>query len=492
MLVRSGLIVALGLLLGRLLGFGRELGVAAEFGATGMADAAILTLTFPDLLMNILFGGVLSAVLVPEFVRLGERGSWVLHRRVTLAALAAAGVLALLLALLSLPLARLLAPGASPASAAAMAHGIAWSAWLMPLIVCSTVTTVWLQALQRFGSSAFSTLFYNGLLVVVIWRGLPADDPLRALALAMVAAGLVRCLWLWAGLRREINPALPEAMDWPGLRRRYADALLTSLALFLFPLVGRAIASHAGDGGLAIYNYASKLVELPLGIAITMVSVVVFSKLAAMIQQSGDWQSLWRDSLRLVAGLSVMITLPAVCFSRQLAEAAFGWGAMSPASLERIAALSSVGMLSLGLQGVYVLNNLVLSSFHETRRMMRYSLAGLAVFAGSGYAGFRALGGEGLMLGLVLAYALMVALQLRWLSGAGARLFGDALDARFVRMTAWMLAASIPFWLLSPHAGRWEGLALAAVQFTGLAWLAVLCQPVLRAVAVSRLRGGKT
>ncbi|HEX5277408.1 MAG TPA: lipid II flippase MurJ [Fluviicoccus sp.] len=492
MLLKSGLVLALGLLLGRVLGFGRELGVAAEFGATGMADAAILTLTFPDLLMNILFGGVLSAVLVPEFVRLGERGSWVLHRRVTVAALAVAVLLAVLIGVFSQPLARVLAPGAGQASATAMAHGLAWSAWLMPLIVCSTVTTVWLQALQRFSASAFSTLFYNALLVAVIWSGLPADDPLRALALTMVAAGVVRSLWLWASVRNDINPAVPEGLDWPGLRRRYADALLTSLALFLFPLVGRAIASHAGDGGLAIYNYATKLVELPLGIAITMVSVVVFSKLAGLIQQSGDWQSLWRDSLRLVAGLAVMITLPAVCFSRQLAEAAFGWGAMSSASLEHIAAQSSVGMLSLGLQGVYVLNNLVLSSFHETRRMMRYSLAGLGVFALGGYAGFAVLGGEGLMLGLVLAYAVMAVLQSRWLAAAGAKAFGNALDARFARMTLWMLAVSIPFWLLSPHVGRWGGLALASVQFMGLAGLAVACQPVLRAVALSRLRGGKT
>ena len=57
MLIRSGLILAVGVLLGRLLGFFRETLIASQFGVSGLADVAILTLTLPDLFMNVLLGG---------------------------------------------------------------------------------------------------------------------------------------------------------------------------------------------------------------------------------------------------------------------------------------------------------------------------------------------------------------------------------------------------------------------------------------------------
>lgn len=480
-LARSGLIVASGLMLGRMLGFVREIGIAAQFGVTGMADAAILTLSLPDMVMTILCGGVLSAVLVPEFVRLGEQGAAVLHRRTSVMGAMAGSLVAGLTAVMSLPLAQLLAPGASTPSQQVIAHGIAWSAWLMPLVICATITTVWLQAMQRFGASAFATVFFNAVLVGVLWAGLPAADPLRALALAMLAAGTVRCLWLWSDARPFMNRAEPSGMDWPALRKRYVDALVASTALFVFPLIGRAIASGAGDGGLAIFNYASKLIELPLAIAITMVSTVVFAPLARQIQQGGDWSGLWANSQRLVVALAVIITMVTVTFSQSLADVAFGWGAMTPAGRHEIARQCSVGMLSLALQGMFGLNNLVLAAFHETRRMMLYSLTGLLVFGVSGHLLFRVAGGAGLMAALVLAYAVMVFLQCRWLVREKSVDILRIPDPAYLKVMAVIGAGSALFLLLVPRVlSPWVGLFGAVVQGLCLAAAAVMVHGELR------------
>ncbi|WP_165391286.1 murein biosynthesis integral membrane protein MurJ [Fluviicoccus keumensis] len=488
MLVRSGLLLALGLLLGRLLGFGRELGVAARFGATGMADAIIFTLTFPDLLMTIFFGGVLSTVLVTEFVRLGEQGSWVLHRQVTQWGGALALAMAICLAACAEPVVRLLAPGVSVSTQELMAHGVAWSAWLMPLIVCATATTVWLQALQRFAASAFSTLLYNAVVVMAIWTGLPAGDPLRALALAMVAAGLLRCFWLWFDLRGCVNPTPPHGMDWVAMFRRYLDALLTSIALFLVPVIGRAMATGSGDGGMALYNYASKLVELPLAVAITLVSVVVFSPLARLVQQKEDWASLWRSSARVVVGLSVMICLTTFAFGQELTSVAFGWGQLSETQLKLIADMTITGMLSLIFQGVYALNNVVLSALHETRRMMFYSLAGLMVFILAAWIGFWFWEAKGLMVALTAAYGVMVLLQLFWLGGVAQAGLADIFDNHFIRVLVFMILASLPFFLIPSSLGRWLGLVGAFCQFIVLTVVAVGLHPRLRLWAGDRFR----
>ena len=65
----SSLAVNVGVLLGRLAGFAREALVASSFGSTAEADVVVLMLTVPDLLINLLVGGGLTATLVPRFTQ---------------------------------------------------------------------------------------------------------------------------------------------------------------------------------------------------------------------------------------------------------------------------------------------------------------------------------------------------------------------------------------------------------------------------------------
>jgi len=63
----STIVLNVGLLLGRLSGFVRESIVATTYGTSSQADIVVLMLTVPDLLVNILVGGAMGAVLIPEF-----------------------------------------------------------------------------------------------------------------------------------------------------------------------------------------------------------------------------------------------------------------------------------------------------------------------------------------------------------------------------------------------------------------------------------------
>ena len=66
-LIISGAVVSFGILLGRVTGFLREIGIASVFGISTEADITILMLTIPDVLVNLLVAGGLSAALIPEF-----------------------------------------------------------------------------------------------------------------------------------------------------------------------------------------------------------------------------------------------------------------------------------------------------------------------------------------------------------------------------------------------------------------------------------------
>ena len=65
-----------GILLGRIAGFVRESFIVAHFGASEQADYAVLILTIPDLLINMLVGGAMGAALIPEFKRLTPKQGW--------------------------------------------------------------------------------------------------------------------------------------------------------------------------------------------------------------------------------------------------------------------------------------------------------------------------------------------------------------------------------------------------------------------------------
>ena len=67
--LRSSSILGLLILMGKALGFTRELILANQYGANSDSDIAILLLTFPDILVNVLISGGLAASLTPLLVK---------------------------------------------------------------------------------------------------------------------------------------------------------------------------------------------------------------------------------------------------------------------------------------------------------------------------------------------------------------------------------------------------------------------------------------
>ncbi len=491
MLIRSGLILAVGILLGRLLGFFRETLIASQFGVSGLADVAILTLTLPDLFMNVLLGGAVSIVLVPEFVRLKDAGSAWLHFRISIISALVCLVLAVVVTILSRPIALMLAPGVSAQTLSQIALGISWSAWLMPLIACATVTTTWLQALGRFSVSAFSTLLYNIVLVLVLAFALSPTQPIASLAIGMLVAGVLRCFWLWWDTRRFINAERAESVVVASLLRRYGMALVASSSLFLLPLIGRAMASQTGEGGIAIFNYASKLVELPLAVAITLIANVMFATLAHTIQQQPKtWSVMFGQGQRLVILIAWLITLPAFCFSLPLVKIAFGWGKITEFHLQQIATVWQWGLLSLVFQGVVSLNTVALAAHRNTRALVSSSLLGLCSYSAGCYLLLPLYGLSGLMAALLLAYIIMLIEQWRVLVTQHQLQLSQVINKSFVYALMLMLLITIPMWFLGSFFSlNTVAAVMAAIVHTLLLLGALyMVQPEVRAMAKPLLR----
>ena len=116
-LLGSSTILSLAILAGRLTGLVRELQLAASFGVSTDADIAVLCLTLPDLLVNLLLSGGLSAALVPRFRSMSIVEGDSLFRSAFVTAILTFSILALILLVWPGVVFKLLAPGLNdPAS----------------------------------------------------------------------------------------------------------------------------------------------------------------------------------------------------------------------------------------------------------------------------------------------------------------------------------------------------------------------------------------
>ena len=82
----------------------------------------------------------------------------------------------------------------------------------------------------------------------------------------------------------------------------YLQAIIGIGLISMFPVVGRSFASFAGEGSISMMNYAWRLSELPLGMVVSVLSIVLLPKLSEMHASNDDigFSSALRSGLTLM------------------------------------------------------------------------------------------------------------------------------------------------------------------------------------------------
>ena len=467
-LLRTGLVLSVAIMVGRLTGFVREMVLARSFGASAEADAAVLILTLPDMLVNLLLAGGLTAALIPEFKTLDRARAANLFVQASVLIGAMFGALALLVAAFPVQVLSLLGPGLAPEAHASGAAAVRIMAWAIPLSALAGTTTAYLQANERFLVAGLGTLFFNGCVIVaLLWPGL--NTPLiLALALGINAGALLRWGSQLAVLPRERPQGLWRQwlISWSSLWR-YAQALVSSGVLLAVPVLARAYASTGGEGGVALFNYASKLVELPLSVFITLIASVTFPRMSRHFAEaitSREGYGLLSQGLRLTLLLAYSIALVCAWYALPLSALVFGQGALSPEANERLATLAMIGFLSLPMQGACYMLTAALNAQKRTHVPLWINLGCVGAMAAAMalFAGQWAL--ESVMWFLNATYAaMMVGL---WIAVAPR---GWGRDGIFDGRVLLGLAASTLLFFAMAGAGAWLELG----RWTLLAWIAL-------------------
>lgn len=357
-LLSAGLFLSLALMAGRLAGFGREVLLASSLGLSEQADIAIVLLTVPDLLVNLLLSGGIGVALVPAMRAASPAQAAALFRQASLAFGAVFALFGLCFALVPGVWLWLFAPGLQGAVQWLDSWMIYAIALAIPLAALSGVSTAALNARDRFFIAGCGTLFFNlciiaALLLAMFW----ASSYLSLLCAGILVGALLRWVSQWVALRTGA-PRVMRAHQGLLLDRRLVQGFVAGLAsaslLILVPVALRAGASWLGKGELAAFNYAIKLVELPLGILITTLATVAFPRLSEAHDQNDAtaFDSILGTALQRSLVLSVAVALCGLPFVDAVVAILFGAGRVGAEGQAHITTLTQIALLSVPWVGI--------------------------------------------------------------------------------------------------------------------------------------------
>lgn len=517
-LVRASLVVAVGTALSRLTGFGRLAATAYALGFDRLTDTYTLANTTPNIVYELLLGGVLSATLVPVFVQQAdeddEEGTSAV---VTVAAalLVAVCVVAFLAAPAIVRLYTVGVAGAVADDQQAVATDLL--RLFVPQILFFGLTalgTALLNARRRFAAPAFAPALNNVVVTLVLLAlprlagGTPTLDQLRGDPLLVVTLGLgttagivLMTVVLLPALRRagvRIRPRLD--LRHPAVRHvgRLSGWTLGYVLTNQVSLLVVLILANRVEGGVSAYTGAFVFFQLPHALVAVSLMTTLVPELSSASQR-GDHPT-YRDRFSTGVRLMSLVILPAatgyVVLARPIVAALLERGALSVASATLTA--DTLAAFAVGLFGfsVYLFALRGFYALRDTRTPFLLNVGENVANIVLAVALVGPFGIPGLALGYAAAYTLAALVALVVLQRRVGSLDGRRVAGTVVRVVAACVAMGMVVEVVAPHVGGPDGVGAlvrtgAGVMLGTLVYAAAVVALRVEEVAplVARLRG---
>lgn len=428
-LLRHASTVALLTLASRVLGFARDAGVAALFGTGIVADASVAGLALPQIARRLLGEGALNAAVLPGLAPAGDERPARAGAALILFALAAL-VLSAALFVLMPQMVALLAPGfpdEGPRAAGAVLAG-RLSVVAIPLALLAGVLAAFANAAGRFARPAMAPAAANVAvlaLLLMLWLAgahtMSVEAALAWLAAGAVAGALTQFTLNLLAVPRGFFRLRVDMADLKAALPMLAAAAPTLFAAAL-PQLRFLIAAAAASGmagGVAALFYATRLVELPLGLVGASAGAVLLPALAAKGGERLGGERLGAGGIEAALALSLPAALGLAVLAHPIVVVLFQRGAFDPAASELTAAALALLALTLPVQA---LEKILIAIAFASGLGRLVGLAGLAALPAGAAAGFLTvapLGMAGAALGVLVSSLITVAGLLVGLSRRG-------------------------------------------------------------------------
>jgi putative peptidoglycan lipid II flippase len=405
-LARSTALMAIGTLLSRITGLLRVTVLVATLGVgeSRLADVYNVANTTPNIIYELVLGGILSSIFVPVFVEVrntrGQRQAWHVARATMTIAIAGLGLLAGITMLAAPWIIRLYVHSGSPAERAeAIELGGQLLAMFMPQIVfygVGAVMTGLLNAHRRFGVPMFAPIL-NNLVVIAVGLTFHALVGQQVPQVGEVTTGQKLLL----GLGTTAGVVAMTMVQWPFLRRigfrfhfvwNWRDRAIRKMATLSAYTVGYVVTNQLGyllvpvlaygvQGGYTAYTTAFIFFQLPHGVFAVSVMTALLPPLSeyAVARDWAAFRATMARGIRLTAAVLLPAALGYLALAGPIVRLLLEHGVVTEASTSLLVPVLMVFVLGLVPFSTF---QLVLRAFYalqDTRTTFRVNLVSVGV-----------------------------------------------------------------------------------------------------------------
>lgn len=489
--------MAVGTTLSRATGFARVFALAYALGALRLADTYNLANTTPNIVYDLIVGGVLSATLIPVFVdRLTtrrRREAWEGISAVVTLVGAVLVVVTLAFVLLAPLVVHLYLVGNPKVSATQVSLAVDFLRLFAPQVAfygLIALATALLNTQRRFIAPMFAPIVNNLVVICVLLAvAFTAGASTHHLTFEQVAHDhavlLALGLGTTAGVALQALALLPS-LSLSGLRLRFVwiprhDAVRSVVRLsswtFGFVVANQiaffvmlALSAHQ-VGGVSAWTYGYTFFQLPYGIVAVSVMSAIQPSMAERWAE-GDGQGFCRQlasGLRSILAVIIPSAFGYIVLSRSIVTLVIGHGATTSADTHLVAQVMT--MFALGLPGfcAYQLLMRAYQAMQNTRAAFFHYLLVTTTNVSGGFALYFAIGVRGLALSLSIAYTLGALVALAHLHREGIDLSGLAVGRSLVRSLGLSLLMAAVVAVVAASIGGDTGVALLVRVATAVA-----------------------
>jgi len=346
---RAGAIMMASLLLSRFLGIVRDMIMAWRFGQNAETDAYRLAFQIPDLLFYLVAGGALSSAFIPVFSEYlhteREDEAWSLFSSVTTIMSTAILVLIGICWVFAVPLAKAVAPGASPASLPLIAE---MSRILLPAqfaffiggLMFGTLYSRQVFSVPGLGPNVYNLGIIFGALVISNFVVPGVMGMTWGALIGAMLGNLLIPMWAMARIGSRFRPSFD--LKHPGVRKVF-KLMIPVVAGLSLPSVYGLVLQYFGTlyhqhGINTALDYANRLMQAPLGVFGQSLALAAFPALAQFYAQKrmDAFGSQLQKTLSTVIYLSVPVAALFFFFAEPVVDAFFQHGRFTDANSKAV------------------------------------------------------------------------------------------------------------------------------------------------------------
>lgn len=474
-LARSTAVMTLGTVFSRITGLLRLAAIAAALGVVEsgrLADTYNLGNTAPNIIYELILGGVLTSVFVPVFVELlekeGRDRAWQVASAIINLSLVLLTAIATIGILMAPFIASAYAVRLEGAEAARQVEVLTFLLRLfIPQIVfygLAALTAGLLNAHKRFGAPMYTPILNNLAVIAVFIAFHQAYGEIEDLASVTTTQLVV------IGLGTTLGVALMATAQIPFLRGlgRYRWTLsarhpsLKKIARLSVFVIGYVVTNQVGylvvqwlanaqTGGYTAYVSAFTFFMLPHGLFAVSVITALLPGMSADASNE-RWDS-FRSRLSTGIRTSVLLILPAavgyLILGEPVVRILLERGVMTARSTELVAGVLRYFVIGLVPFSIFQLLLRAFYAMQDTRTPFKINMVAVAFNIAIDIPLFNAMGVQGLALGHALAYTLGMVIQGGALSRRIGGLDGRRIAISVARIGAAAAGMAVSVWLTS-------------------------------------------